>query len=563
MDKNNNTNNDATKLDGSNSQAIKQGSLENESIQNEKNNCIKNEDNNLNQNQIELHAKYDASDNLEPDSGTQTPIEDEQSNHEKLVIDRSYTNVENDIETNSNPNNDTTKQDKSRVVCVKESEADDLELIEIELEADNTILLTSLTSLFPEATGLKYRHPETNLLRGVKLADGKFIEPTDGWKSVSNYICVFNRGSKRKAESEDNNSKNKQAKTISTEKLDEDTGSDLIVLGLAWTTTEATMRSYFEQYGEVSMVQIKTEKSGKSKGFGFVRFAKSSIQSKILDVRHFIDGRWCDVKVPLSKAEADATKAAQLSRKVFVGRLPDNITTDDLRNHFSSFGTLTDVFIPKPFRKFAFVTFGTSDMAQSIFKHKHVIDGNTVQISEAIPRDNAPNSYGFSGPQGNSNTAGYGPNYGAVNNTNIHPFNNSYSAQAAHHYHGSKAPVANFGANVYPGNRKQQHPQQNPYYQMPSYGTSGQGSGSMDTSSYMTHGAHNDYTSFGSVNNTSGYNQTSGNVNGGQYYKLQQQQQHQVMTQQHPNHSSTYPPQSSYSGHSANFSRNSYQSIWK
>lgn len=514
---------------------------------------LSNIENNEDQNpdRIELYVKYDASDMLRDESGTQTPIEDEP---------QGSSGTDDKTANNNSTNNNNESSNKAMVIRVQESEDNNSESIEIELEDDNSLLLTSLTSLFPDATGLKFRHPETNTLRGVKLVDGKFAEPLGGWSSVKNYICVFNRGAKRKNDDDDDGGK--KAKTDS-EKPVGDSGSDLVVLGLPWTTTEETMKSYFEQYGEVVMVQVKTDpKSGKSRGFGFVRFAKSSIQNKLLSMRHFIDGRWCDVRVPLSKAEAEASKAAQLSRKIFVGRLPDSITTDDLRNHFSEYGTLTDVFIPKPFRNFAFVTFGTSDMAQSIFKHKHVIKGTPIQISEAIPRDSVPNNYGgvggggySGGPQNNAasyNSGGYGGN--ATNN--IHPFNSNYSThQASHHYHSKNSVGGSFGsANMYQNNRKM-HPSQSTYYQMPSYGSSGP-SGSVDSASYVNHSAHSDYGGFGGT--ASGYSQPSSSVNGGQYYKMQQQP---VMTP-NQNHS-TYPNQSSYSSHGANFSRGSYGSVWK
>lgn len=498
---------------------------------------------------IELYVKYDASDMLRDESGTQTPIEDEPQGSVGNDDPQRDNNT-----ANTNSVNNNSGSNKAMVIRVQESEDENSESIEIELEDDNSLLLTSLTSLFPDATGLKFRHPETNTLRGVKLVDGKFAEPLGGWSSVKNYICVFNRGTKRKIDDDDDGGK--KARTDS-EKSALDGGSDLVVLGLPWSTTEETMKSYFEQYGEVVMVQVKTDpKSGKSRGFGFVRFAKSSIQNKLLSMRHFIDGRWCDVRVPLSKAEAEATKAAQLSRKIFVGRLPDNITTDDLSEHFSEYGTLTDVFIPKPFRNFAFVTFGTSDMAQSIFKHKHVIKGTPIQISEAIPRDSAPSNYGAGGYGGGpqASAGGYGAGgYGANTSNNIHPFNSNYTHQASHHYHSKSNAGGSFGGNVYQNNRKI-HPQST-YYQMPSYGSSGPSS-SVDSASYVNHSAHSDYSGFSGA--ASGYSQPSSSVNGGQYYKMQQQP---VMTP-NQNHS-TYPNQSSYSSHGANFSRSSYGSVWK
>ena len=40
------------------------------------------------------------------------------------------------------------------------------------------------------------------------------------------------------------------------------------------------------------------------------------------------------------------------------------MTAEDLRDYFSKFGEVTDVFIPKPFRAFAFVTFLDPEVAQ-------------------------------------------------------------------------------------------------------------------------------------------------------------------------------------------------------
>lgn len=39
--------------------------------------------------------------------------------------------------------------------------------------------------------------------------------------------------------------------------------------------------------------------------------------------------------------------ARGMSKKIFVGRLPQEATTDDLRQHFGRFGRIFDVYIPK------------------------------------------------------------------------------------------------------------------------------------------------------------------------------------------------------------------------
>merc|ERR1719239_2122146 len=131
------------------------------------------------------------------------------------------------------------------------------------------------------------------------------------------------------------------------------------------------------------MVQVKKDpKSGQSKGFGFVRFADYESQVKCMNQRHMIDGRWCDVRIPNSKEGAQQL----MNRKVFVGRCTEDMSADDLRSYFSKFGEVVDVFIPKPFRAFAFVSFADPETAQSLCGEDHIIKGASVHISGAAPK---------------------------------------------------------------------------------------------------------------------------------------------------------------------------------
>lgn len=62
------------------------------------------------------------------------------------------------------------------------------------------------------------------------------------------------------------------------------------------------------------------------------------------------------------------------------------MTADDLREYFNDFGEVTDVFIPKPFRAFSFVTFLDPDVAQSLCGEDHIIKGVSVHVSNAAPK---------------------------------------------------------------------------------------------------------------------------------------------------------------------------------
>jgi len=103
---------------------------------------------------------------------------------------------------------------------------------------------------------------------------------------------------------------------------------------------------------------------------------------KVLSQRHQIEGRSCDVKIPHSREDENSP----LSKRVFVGRVPESLTADDLREYFSKFGEITDVFMPKPYRAFAFVTFSEAEVAQILCGEDHVIKGASVHVSNAVAK---------------------------------------------------------------------------------------------------------------------------------------------------------------------------------
>ena len=102
-----------------------------------------------------------------------------------------------------------------------------------------------------------------------------------------------------------------------TKKLDKCT--DLIVMGLPWRTTEEEMRTHFESYGPLVLCTIKRDpKNGRSRGYGFIRFQEYGAQVMCLANRHFIDGRWCDVKIPDSRVSGAVCLSVVMILTVFV-----------------------------------------------------------------------------------------------------------------------------------------------------------------------------------------------------------------------------------------------------
>ena len=172
--------------------------------------------------------------------------------------------------------------------------------VEIETEENGSLLLSSISAQFPGATGLKFRNPQTNGMRGVRISEGvlfpAFVEEGGikqeggGWSKATEFICVIQQpdhqtetGTKRSAgaEAEEGSNAGKRSKTES----EESPTVDLIVLGINYATTEDGMRKYFETFGEVVLCELKVGANGKSKGFGFIRFAHMAAQEKVLLTR--------------------------------------------------------------------------------------------------------------------------------------------------------------------------------------------------------------------------------------------------------------------------------------
>ncbi|KAG6724415.1 hypothetical protein I3843_03G251500 [Carya illinoinensis] len=213
--------------------------------------------------------------------------------------------------------------------------------------------------------------------------------------------------------------------------MDSDEGK-VFIGGIAWDTTEDTLRDYFGQYGQVSQAVIMRDKpTGRPRGFGFVVFSDPSVLDSVLQDGHTIDGRTVEAKRALSREEQQTSSrtgnfnASRASgeggnfktKKIFVGGLPSNLTEDEFRQYFESYGQVTDVVImydqntQRP-RGFGFITFENEDAVDRVLRKTfHDLSGKAVEVKRALPKDANPGGgargggyqgYTASGP--NSNT---------------------------------------------------------------------------------------------------------------------------------------------------------------
>lgn len=232
--------------------------------------------------------------------------------------------------------------------------------------------------------------------------------------------------------------------------------STIFVGGIAWETTDAGLKMYFEEFGTVKNIDLK-------RGFAFVHFDESEAVSKCMEQgrEHWIDGKRVEVKVSESKSNLLNGGAAvdhnqptmnhpppafhhsppqfqsnpssqpygggfndggegmggqprdapgmNVGRKVFVGGLSQEVRQVDLKEMMQHHGIIEDVVVmmdryTKRSRGFGFVTFSTQEEAQNACRERRQdLGGKMCEVKLYQPGEKTSN-FGQQGRPG-----GYGP----------------------------------------------------------------------------------------------------------------------------------------------------------
>lgn len=166
----------------------------------------------------------------------------------------------------------------------------------------------------------------------------------------------------------------------------------LFIRGLGWDTTQESLRSVFSSYGELEEAVVISDKTtGKSKGYGFITFRHvDGVVLALKDPSKKIDGRITVVQLAsagLSEKSApnSALKAAELApRKIFVGNVLPDMSSERLLSHFSTYGEIEEGPLgfdkqTGKFRGFALFVYKTVSGAQAALASPNkIFDGHTL-----------------------------------------------------------------------------------------------------------------------------------------------------------------------------------------
>jgi len=173
----------------------------------------------------------------------------------------------------------------------------------------------------------------------------------------------------------------------------------LFVGGLPTHAKTSDIQDHFEKFGEIEEIILKMDPvTGRSRGFAFITFKTVDGLGRALvtETQTFL-GKNISIK-----------KAESKQGKIYVGKIPDEITSEQIKSHFSNFGTITQFEQPvdkisKKRKDFCFITFKKESSAKQLIQTGlTTICGAQINVKKVTPQNQKTDMVGlvpFFGPR--------------------------------------------------------------------------------------------------------------------------------------------------------------------
>lgn len=165
----------------------------------------------------------------------------------------------------------------------------------------------------------------------------------------------------------------------------------LFVRGLAWNTTSETLCAAFAVHGEIEEGAVITDKAtGKSRGYGFVTYKNmESAKDALTASSKLIDGRLAVCNLACEGLSSASITPDQAQRKLYIGGLSPEITSEMLLSFFSRHGEIEEGSVAydkdtNKSRGFGFVTYKTAEATKKALDDtERILGGRNITVKYA------------------------------------------------------------------------------------------------------------------------------------------------------------------------------------
>ncbi|KAJ8651039.1 hypothetical protein MRB53_004062 [Persea americana] len=216
--------------------------------------------------------------------------------------------------------------------------------------------------------------------------------------------------------------------------------TNLYIKNLDLDMTEELLREKFSEFGSITNLAIARDDNGSSRGFGFVNFDSPDDAKRAMEA---LNGTQLGSKVlyvarAQKKAEREQILRCQFEERrnekmlkykgsnIYVKNIDDDVTDDDLREHFSQCGMITSAKLMRDTKGiskgFGFVCFSTPEEANKAVAilHGYMFHGKPLYVAIAQKKEDrhaqlqlqyAQRMAALAGPSATVIPAGYPPLY--------------------------------------------------------------------------------------------------------------------------------------------------------
>lgn len=195
-------------------------------------------------------------------------------------------------------------------------------------------------------------------------------------------------------------------------------GVRLFVGGIPGKISEREIRDFFQRFGEILHVSIPTNSKkqtelskrqiGLGPGFAYIVVKDPSVAQILIKMREipypYEKGRIFHIEPAATQSEKNKQKREKESKRVFVSKWPEGLTSDQIMEHFTTwFGTVIKAYPIAnyhggPSKHIGYVEFDSAETVMEVLKYNtHVVEGRfSIDVEKFVKDKSEQRGYAYS-----------------------------------------------------------------------------------------------------------------------------------------------------------------------